>query len=154
MSLFIDMDGVLADFEQGYVDKIGAWPGTRRVQQDNLNWQKVRETPGFFADLPPMPGALQLWNFAKRQGAYILTGCPDRSPEVATQKWQWARKHLGEAPVITCSSKDKRLFCRKGDVLVDDWEKYMPLWTAAGGIWITHKDSTSTILALRELGYD
>lgn len=155
--LFIDLDGVLADFDGGYRAAFGIElpPRDSDFDRDDLMWSKIHATDGFFRNLPMLPGAGQLWNFASRQGAYILTGCPEKRPEVAVQKKQWVRYYLGNnAAVITCRARDKSLYCRKGDVLVDDWPKYQARWELAGGTWVTHKDAVQSIEKLRELGYE
>lgn len=155
--LFIDMDGVLADFDKGYEKAFGMVlpPRNSGYDRDDLMWSKIHANPGFFRNLPLFPGAGQLWSFAKRQRAYVLTGCPEKRPEVGREKWQWARKNLGvDVPVITCSSKDKHLFCHPGDVLVDDYTKYKCLWEAKSGWWVTFVDAAQAIEDLRKLGYD
>lgn len=158
--LFIDMDGVLADFDKGYEKVFETKLLPRNVREDGapggINWEWVRGTPGFFRNLPPMPGAKQLWNFASRQGAYILSGCPDRfGSNIAWEKRMWVKANLGkDIPTITCPSKEKCLYAHYGDVLVDDWEKYQSKWEAVGGVWITFKDMPQVITELRKLGYD
>lgn len=156
--LFIDMDGVLADFDKGYGRTFGVElpPRAERQGEDAVKWAWIRKTPGFFRGLPLMPGAMQLWNFASRNGAYILSGCPDRQgSDVAWEKRMWAKAHLGErTPIITCPASEKWHYCHEGDVLVDDWEKHKAKWVLAGGIWVTYKDHVQAIEALRRLGYD
>jgi 5'(3')-deoxyribonucleotidase len=156
--LFIDLDGVLADFDKGYEKAFGVelLPRAERQGEDVVKWHLIRNTPGFFRHLPMMPGALQLWNFASRQGAYILSGAPDREgSNVQWEKRMWVKKNLGDnVPVITCPASEKSLYARPGDVLVDDWEKHMAKWQAAGGVWITYKDHVQAIEALRALGYE
>lgn len=157
--LFIDMDGVLADFDKGYEANFGVTLSTRQGQEERdrqIKWELIRNRTGFFRHLPLMPGALQLWRFAARNKAYVLTGCPDRyGSNIALEKRQWVRVMLGgNAPVICCPSSEKALYCHPGDVIVDDWPKYQGRWEAAGGKWITHIDTTQSIEALRELGYE
>lgn len=158
--LFIDLDGVLADFDKGYEKVFGVTLGPRATRQngdaDGVKWDLIRKTPGFFRDLPMMPGAMRLWNFASRHGAYVLTGCPDRQgSDVAWEKRMWVKANLGPGtPIITCPASEKCLYARKGDVLVDDWEKHKAKWELAGGVWITYRDYVQAIEALRELGYE
>lgn len=158
--LFIDMDGVLADFDRGYEQTFKVKLAPRNMRKDgapdSIKWELIRNTPGFFRNLPLMVGAKQLWNFANRQRAYILTGCPDRiGSDVALEKRRWAWANFGPTtPVITCASSDKCLYAHPGDVLVDDWEKYQSKWENAGGVWVTYRDMPQAIGALRNLGYD
>ena len=158
--LFIDLDGVLADFDKGYEQafKQKLAPRNERVdgKEGGVQWGLIRQTPGFFQNLPLMPGAKQLWNFASRQDAYILSGAPDsKGSDIAYEKRRWVRKHLAlDAPVIICPSSEKWMYAHPGDVLVDDWVKYQNMWEAVGGVWITYQDMPQAIEGLRKLGYN
>lgn len=146
--LFLDMDGVLADFDAGYAKAFGIEVSK---EADNANWTLVRGHKGFYKNLPLMPDAMELWEFAKRYKPTILTGVPSSVAEAAANKIAWVRKHLGpDVPVIACLAREKYLHA-KGAVLVDDWEKYMHKWLAAGGEWITHKSAAESIAALKTI---
>jgi len=154
-TLFIDMDGVLADFDAAYKAVTG-WAPDKRL--DNVDWREVVARPGFYANLPPMPDALILWDFAanyalvRGYNIVILTGVPSSVPEAAADKRRWVNRHIGEhVPMIACRSRDKSKHAKAGDILVDDWERYKDKWLAIGGIWITHTDAASSIAALKEL---
>jgi hypothetical protein len=60
--LFIDTDGVLADGMKEWSDKLG-------LSTKELFDKKLYHVPGFYLDLPPMPGAVE----AKKCEVYILT---------------------------------------------------------------------------------
>jgi hypothetical protein len=116
----------------------------------------VRDTPDFFKNLPLMPGALKLWDFVSRldHKPIFLTGCPASVPEAPANKQAFIPANLpggDEVEVITCRSREKYLYCRPGDVLIDDWEKYKPLWIGAGGNWITHTSADESIRQLDAL---
>jgi hypothetical protein len=151
MQIYCDMDGVLADFDTGYELAFGTRPCK---EADNVDWELVRKTEGFYAGLPLMPDALELWAFLLPHDPIILTGVPSSVEEAPQNKREWAWKNLGEGTKIrTCPSKYKNTFCKPGDVLIDDWEKYRSRWINMGGIWITHTSAASSIAALRELGF-
>ena len=58
MQIFVDMDGVLADFDRGYAALFGPHGGK---EADDVDWL-VRNTPGVLnASLPPMPDFDVLW---------------------------------------------------------------------------------------------
>lgn len=157
--LYIDLDGVLADFDGGHERAFGVRPsprGTDEKKDRNILWQRIRQYEGFWRTLPLMVGAEALWHFAERNGAVILSGASNRDPIVHVEKRLWVRKHFGpNAPLITCPSDEKWHYARVGDVLLDDWPKYKPLWENAGkGIWVTFYDYVQAIETLREMGYD
>jgi hypothetical protein len=66
------------------------------------------------------------------------------------QKRLWVDKWFGHDRVITCKSRDKCLHMeQKGDVLIDDWHKYVKNWEDKGGVFILHKDAKTSLRALR-----
>lgn len=150
--VFVDMDGVLADFDTHYEAVFG-----RRASKltDDVDWKAVRAAPGFFADMPPMPDMRELWDYVSRltRKPIVLTGVPSSVEEAPANKRAWVTRHLGEhVEVRACQSKLKCLHARPGDILIDDWEKYRGLWIAKGGRWITHTSAKTTIDRLHELG--
>ncbi len=150
MQIFVDMDGVLADFDSGYEAAFGHRPDKAA---DNADWSKVRAVAGFYAGLPLMPGALDLWAFVERYRPIVLTGVPHSVKEAPENKRAWVLKHLGpRVEVRCCRSSEKCHHAEPGDILVDDWEKYRHLWIARGGRWVTHRSAEESVRELRALG--
>jgi len=147
--LFLDLDGVLADFDAGYEKLAGERPDK---SSDDVDWRLVASRPDFYLNLPPTRDFVELWTFAAPHRPTILTGVPSSIPQAAEQKRAWVASFCGPSiRVITCASKDKYRHAEPGDVLVDDWEKHRRAWLDAGGIWVTHVDAATTIAALRDL---
>jgi hypothetical protein len=146
VKFFVDMDGVLADFDAHHE----AVFGTRSNKDaDNVDWSAVNAYPDFHFDIPPMADMLALWNFVLPFKPIILTGVPASISIAANNKVRWVRKHLGDnVEVRCCLSKEKWLHADPGDILIDDWEKYKHLWEGTGGVWITHKSAAETISQL------
>lgn len=150
--VFVDMDGVLADFDAHHETVFGVRSDKKL---DNVDWLKVRDCPGFYADIPPMADMRELWDFVSRLRPHpiVLTGVPKSVEEAPKNKRAWVRKNLGPAVQVICTrSADKALYCRPGDILIDDWEKYRHVWEAAGGRWITHTSASASIDQLLEMG--
>lgn len=147
--LFVDMDGVLADFDTGYEMAFGIRPSKAN---DSVDWSLVRRTDGFYRDLPPMPDFHELWDGIAHLKPIILTGVPSSVAEAADNKRAWVDKMLGRGqPMIACLSKEKSLHIRNpGDILIDDWEKYRSLWIERGGHWITHVSAAASVASLVE----
>lgn len=150
MQIFVDMDGVLADFDAHHE----AVFGVRSCKlADNVNWQRVREIPGFYEAIPPMADMDELWAYVAPFNPIVLTGVPYSIAEAPDNKRAWVRRHLGpDVEVRCCRSSEKCLHAKPGDILIDDWEKYRHLWIAKGGRWITHTSAANSIIALQELG--
>lgn len=150
MQLFVDMDGVLADFDAHHQAVFGF---RADKQLDNVDWQSVRRVAGFYAAIPPMADLAELWEAIAPHTPIVLTGVPASVEEAADNKRAWARKHLGShVEVRCCRSKEKCLHAAPGDILIDDWEKYRHLWLAKGGHWITHRSAAETIRELATHG--
>lgn len=148
--IYLDMDGVLADFNKHYQDRFGI-----KVDRELDNVDCDLLTGDFFLTIPPMKDIRDLTNYVRKFGYKILTGIPDQDPKGATKnKMGWAWININQCPeVICCPSRDKATYCRPGDVLIDDWIKYKKKWVDAGGIWITHKSAKESIKELKRYGY-
>ena len=154
--LFLDLDGVLADFDAGVVLATGQSPadlGDRRM------WPILARTPGFYDTLPWMGDGRDLWQFSKGHHPTILTGLP-LGKWAEPQKRAWCARELGaEVPVITCLSREKgqkaASLLEPGEVmvLVDDRLKVQQAWEDAGGLFVLHTSAASSIEALVALGY-
>lgn len=146
MQLFVDMDGVLADFDTGYELEFGIRPSKA---DDNVDWDAVRAVPGFYENLPPMPDLAELWHFIQPFEPIVLTGVPSDVPEAPDNKRAWVEKTFGGGvPIICCRSREKSLHAKPGDILIDDWERYRDLWIGVDGRWITHRSASETISEL------
>ena len=150
MQVYVDMDGVLADFDAHHEAVFGVRSSTTA---DKVDWLKVRAVAGFYLAIPPMRDMQELWRYLERYRPIVLTGVPEKVEEAAENKRTWVRRHLGPTvEVICCKSKEKCLHAKPGDILIDDWEKYRDLWEMKGGIWITHVSAPTTILSLQAIG--
>lgn len=134
--LYLDCDGVLADFDRGAERVFGMPPKAFEERHGRGKfWARLAQTPDFFGKLPLMPGATELFAAVRHLHPIILTGLP-RGTWAAAQKVRWAAHHFPGTKIITTLAADKRDHCRTGDVLVDDNTKYRDLWEKAGGIFV------------------
>jgi len=155
-TLYLDMDGVVADFD-AYAAKIAGyhitgdrWPITA--------WKEIVSNPHLYRDLPKTPEADELVEYArimcKTHGweLLFLTAVPkDNDVHWAFyDKVMWAQIHFPDIPVhFGPYSTDKHVHCKPGDILIDDRLSNIEEWAAAGGIAIRHKgDLTNTIKQL------
>lgn len=150
VQLYLDCDGVLADFDRA-AGRILHMPPREFQRRHGLPrfWKALAAAPDFYARLPLMPDAMELFDGVRHLDPIILTGCP-RGGWAEGQKERWAARHFPGTRIITCMAVNKRSYCRPDDVLVDDTLKYQHLWEDAGGVFIHHKDARTTLAALRE----
>lgn len=152
MHLYVDLDGVLADFDGYYHSTFGVRLDRSLLDDDPPNmWVNIQRHGSFYRDMPVMVDARELWEGVRHLEPTILTGVPfSRVPAAEGHKREWLKEHFGaDVPIICCKSRDKRLYCLPGDVIIDDWVKYKHMWERAGGTFILH---TSAKQSLEELG--
>ena len=147
--IFVDMDGVLADFVRGVEGP--KYLNGPLVSEQTYDSRKIElSNRGLFRDLPIMPGMHKLINYIKKSGIdwEILTasGSLNRTV-VANDKIYWIKKHVDSKVIVTATIKgqDKAVFARPNHVLIDDRKSNIKAWTQAGGIGILHKSIEDTI---------
>ena len=149
--LYLDCDGVLADFDRGAETVLGMRPRAFEHRYGpGRFWARLAQAPDFFATLPLMPGAMDLFEAVRHLEPVILTGLP-RGNWAAEQKVRWAARHFPGTRIVTCLAADKRRHARDGDVLVDDTLKYRHLWEGAGGIFVHYRSVDQALAELAEL---
>jgi len=155
-TLYIDMDGVLADFDLSAEILCGGMrPSLFEEKYGTAKfWETINSDPNFFLNLQPMPGAMDLYNAVKHLEPPILTGIPQGMDPDNNQKRDWAKKMFGhQQRVICCQASKKSLYIKAiGDTLVDDRQRYMRKWLARGGYFVLHKNAADSIMKLKNLG--
>lgn len=151
MQLYLDCDGVLADFERGATELLGM-PSRAYEKRHGIGgfWREIARHPDFYGTLPLMPDAMELFAAVRHLVPVILTGLP-RGNWAAPQKIKWAADHFPGTQILTVMAVDKRNHAQEGDILVDDQLKHAHLWEDAGGIFVHHEDAASTIAKLNGL---
>jgi 5'(3')-deoxyribonucleotidase len=150
--IFLDLDGVMADFEGHFQ----SYFGTRHDSFSDFEmWRKIESYKTFFLDLPVMDGALEFFDSIKHLNPIILTACPKTSYNVsAIQKKQWVKMNLSKDILIlpVLGGKNKALFMQnQGDILIDDFKKNCDSWTNYGGNAILHSNFVDTTKQLTNL---
>ena len=150
--IYIDLDGVLADFDRGLTEicKIAPVDQSLATEDDeNKVFDAIRNADHFYKNLKLVPGAKSL--FAMLFDIYgdkceILTGVPkpERNiPEAIDDKLAWVKENLSKKVVVhTVRRADKKNYCKgPGFILVDDYEKNISEWESMGGTGILFKNT-------------
>ena len=149
--LFLDADGVLADFDLG-VRKLLGMSARQFIAKHGRGtfWKRVATAKNFYGSLPVMPDARLLFDAVAHLKPTILTGLPLGS-WAAPQKVEWAAEHFPGVPIVTCMARDKHKHMHRGDVLVDDREKHREAYEAAGVVFVHHRNAEDSLKQLSKL---
>ena len=149
--LFLDADGVLADFDGGARQLLGMHARAFEAKHGRgAFWKRLAKAQSFYGSLPKMPDADLLFDAVKHLRPTILTGLP-LGDWAAPQKVKWAAEHFPGVPIITCMARDKHKHMKPGDVLIDDRENHRPAYEAAGVVFIHHKNAEDSLRQLAKI---
>jgi hypothetical protein len=168
-TIYCDMDGVLCNFDKGYKDLTGMSTDEANMYPKPFFWELFRKNldeknikeRNFWANLQPQPGAEKLWKFIAPYMPNILSAPSinlshskkDRyNPEINEAiigKKMWIAKNLSNVgEEIFVPAPEKAKFAAPKHILIDDMNKNIASWKAAGGIGILHTSATDTIKTL------
>ena len=159
--VYLDMDGVLADFDKRFEDLSGMKPGEFESKYGkNKFWDFIDEEHkvSFWVGIPEMPGAKQLVDAVKKYNYELLTA-PSVKKQSYLGKILWVRNHkdlFGGKPRINFKkAKEKHEVkpnLQKTDILVDDRLDTIERWNAAGGTGIHYQNISQVLNDLGKLG--
>jgi len=161
-NIFVDLDGVIANFQKG-VEKIISRPYSEEDYETDPAYRKEMWSAvhkhnlaggELWYELELMPDAHILWDFVAPHQPQILsaTGKPEYGAE--DQKRRWVAEKIGRDVVVNLTRKaaDKAQHACESCILIDDKEKAIKPWEAAGGIGVLHTSAANTIAQLKQLG--
>jgi 5'(3')-deoxyribonucleotidase len=147
--IYVDMDGVLADFfgEWAKLMDVDHFSDINKQHDINDALQKIRDTDDFWLKLPILPEAKNLLNLIKKvRGEYSICTSPlADDPNSEKHKRTWVEKNLAFFPPKEVHvTHDKPQFATAKDgtpnILIDDYGVNINSWEAAGGIGFKYKD--------------
>jgi len=164
--IFVDLDGVLFDFDAGVNNMFKALHINKTHSQQRYNtdsnyrskmWSSIakfqKDHTGFWESLPLMSDAKELWNYVSKYPHEILTATGQPHFKSGEQKERAVKKHFGSVKVnLVRNTADKAKFAQPDRILIDDRKKAIDPWIKAGGIGILHKSADLTIKELKKLG--
>jgi hypothetical protein len=149
--LFLDADGVLADFNEGARRLLGMYPASFEAKHGRGTfWKRLTQAKNFYGTLPEMPDARLLFDGVRHLRPTILTGVP-LGRWAAPQKIEWAAEHFPGVRIITCMARDKHKHMHPGDVLVDDRENHRRTYEDAAVVFIHHTSAEDSLRQLAKI---
>ena len=160
--IYVDMDGVVADFDKRFRDISGMAPKEfENKYGKKAFWDLIDEENKikFWVGIPPMPGASELISFVSKHDYEMLTA-PSIKKQSRLGKNLWIRNHTGDIfpskPKVNFRfAKEKHLIkpqLTNFDILIDDRAATIDNWNAAGGTGILYKSAPQVISKLKKLG--
>jgi 5'-nucleotidase len=110
--LYIDMDGVLVNFQSG-IDKL--------TEEEKIEYKdQEKNVPHIFSKMEPIEGAIEAYKIlAEKYDTYILSTAPWNNETSLGDKVAWAKKYLGNTVYKRLIlSHNKHL--NEGHYLIDD----------------------------------
>ena len=160
--IYLDMDGVVADFDKRFKDLSGMMPQAY-VDKNGLNdfWDLIDEKHkvAFWRGIELMPGAEKLVKFVEQYPFEMLTA-PSIKKQSIIGKGLWVKDKVGilysTKPKVTYRSAKQKHTVKsdltKFDILIDDKGSTIDNWNAAGGTGIFYKNADQVINDLKKLG--
>lgn len=137
--LFLDVDGILADFVGGFVKHYqvehpypkyrGEWSFLKYYPNIDYNTLPME----WWANLEPTIECQQIVNLAKKytDNVWLLT-TPSKHPDCWKGKLSWVEKYLPQFAIRLIVDQDKASYA-KGNILIDDADHNIEAFNAAGG---------------------
>ena len=114
--LYIDMDGVICDFESAFPKLDAGVLAQYRGDEDKI--------PGLFALMDPIPGAIEaVTELTGLFDTYVLSTVPWGNTSGASQKIEWIQRHFGHekgTPLWKRVILTHNKHLNHGDFLIDD----------------------------------
>ena len=153
--LYLDMDGVQADFFRAWADMNNV-PNYKSIPNPEEAIGKLANSSAeqvyqFFRDLKPLTGGMRIIMWLKdNKIPYTVLSAPLRGP--FKQYSIEDQYNPGTSGTAIFTSGKFKYATQQGEpnVLVDDFGKYLDAWSTAGGIAVKHEDS-NTAQTIHEL---
>jgi hypothetical protein len=151
-TIYCDMDSVLVDFDRGYQELTGMTSQQADAKGVETFWDPISKAGAkFWITLQWMPDGKQLWDYIKKYNP-ILLSAPSREESSKLGKRVWVKRELPGAKLILKYASQKQEYASPTSILIDDRQKNIDQWKAAGGIGILHTNTANTIKQLKQLG--
>ena len=151
-TIYCDMDGVLVDFDRGYQELTGMTTQQADAIGADTFWEPLTKAGAkWWITLNWMSDGKQLWNYIKKYTP-ILLSAPSQQESSRLGKRVWVKRELPDVKLILRPASQKQQYASPTSILIDDRQKNIDQWEAAGGIGILHTSTANTIEQLKKLG--
>ena len=146
------MDSVLVDFDLGYQELTGMTTQQADTNGVEAFWEPLTKAGAkWWITLNWMSDGKQLWDYIKKYNP-ILLSAPSREDSSKLGKRVWVKRELPGVKLILKYASQKQEYASPTSILIDDRQKNIDQWEAAGGIGILHTSTPNTIEQLKQLG--
>lgn len=157
-TVYLDMDGVLADFNRRWTEVFNSSPDESRVNKRfDSRWYEFIDTEQF-ATLDLFPGALDLVNYLRSNPNITIEilssgGGENTLSKVEPQKKKWLKNQgFDFKPNIVPYKSKKKFYANPNAILIDDTESVILDFVENNGNAILHTDAQLTIQSLKSYG--
>ena len=152
--IYLDMDGVIADFDKRYKELYKMEPKEAEDKKEFYKFFDNFITTKQFATLDLMPDAVPLLNYLSKLNipTEILssTSSEKRDADIRAQKLMWLQTHnIGFKVNLVPGKRLKKDFSNVNSILIDDTPVNIDQWRREGGVGILHTDTISTLGILK-----
>jgi hypothetical protein len=154
--IYVDLDGVLADFESGFAEYDNDINKLAASGKNNIY--------NFYKDLPMLSDGEKLIAYLVNRGLpFTILSSPirpyngDRRGTIASEraKRAWVRKHLGpqheKSAIINSDKYHWATSHGVPNILIDDMTRNTTPWKQQGGLPILHRNYADTVAKLDEI---
>lgn len=163
-TVFVDMDGVLADLYSHAAEISDVEHYNQMTPEQWETFFKDSDAYQLFRDIQPFSTANELLSIVKKYaGGYTILSSPlsfDRAGSIKG-KSEWLKKHIAVAPDRVVFEHDKYKYAVQPDgtpnILIDDYGVNTRAWDAAGGTAIKYQadeDSLGKITSVLQKVFD
>lgn len=151
--IYCDMDGVLCDFNKRF-EQFGGMPPREYEAKYGTNkfWDLISKVGAqYWSKMSWMPGGKQLWDHIKQYNPSLLSS-PSSDYSSRYGKKLWVQENLPGTKLILAKRANKKDYASGKSILIDDLDKNIDEWRAAGGIGILYTSTGQTLNELKKLG--
>lgn len=145
--IFLDMDGVLADFVTASLaatgvplehDEVDSWDYFTPFMSEMEFWRKIDAVDGFWDQIKPYPWASSLVEMCELVAPVYFCSSPSPHHVSASAKIKWLRDYglMAKDDSNYVLTSHKHLLAGPRRVLIDDGEHQLEAFSKAGGIGI------------------